>query len=93
MINEFWALISLLALLIISLALYLLTKYKNEKNQVMDLEKSIAMNEIATKLDLGRAYVDMGDPEGAYEILEEVLHQGTESQRQLAKKLLATLDN
>lgn len=93
LINEFWALISLLALLIISLALYLLTKYKNEKNQVMDLEKSIAMNEIATKLDLGRAYVDMGDPEGAYEILEEVLHQGTESQRQLAKKLLATLDN
>ena len=31
LINEFWAIISLLALLIISIALYLLTKYKNDK--------------------------------------------------------------
>ena len=92
-INEFWALMSLIALLLISLCLYFLNKYKTEKNQVMDLEKSIAMNEISTKLDLGRAYVDMGDPEGAYEILEEVLHQGDKSQRRLAKKLLDALDD
>ena len=92
-INEFWALMSLIALLLISFCLYFLNKYKTEKNQVMDLEKSIAMNEISTKLDLGRAYVDMGDPEGAYEILEEVLHQGDKSQRRLAKKLLDALDD
>ena len=84
---------SLIALLLISFCLYFLNKYKTEKNQVMDLEKSIAMNEISTKLDLGRAYVDMGDPEGAYEILEEVLHQGDKSQRRLAKKLLDALDD
>ena len=92
-INEFWALMSLITLLLISFCLYFLNKYKTEKNQVMDLEKSIAMNEISTKLDLGRAYVDMGDPEGAYEILEEVLHQGDKSQRRLAKKLLDALDD
>jgi pilus assembly protein FimV len=58
----------------------------------INLEKSIAMNEVATKLDLARAYVDMGDPDGAFEILEEVLVNGDQSQRQLAKKLLKSLD-
>jgi pilus assembly protein FimV len=50
------------------------------------------MNEIATKLDLARAYVDMGEPDGAYEILEEVLEHGDKSQKQLAKKLIKTLN-
>ena len=50
------------------------------------------MNEVATKLDLARAYVDMSDPEGAYEILEEVLNHGDKSQKLAAKKLLDALD-
>lgn len=48
-------------------------------------------DEAATKLDLARAYIDMGDADGAREILEEVLNEGTEVQRVEAKDLLGRL--
>ncbi len=35
------------------------------------------MSEVGTKLDLARAYMDMGDPEGARNILEEVVTEGS----------------
>src|SRR5690606_5439872 len=38
-------------------------------------------NETATKLDLARAYIDMGDSEGARDILDEVLGEGDDSQK------------
>lgn len=47
--------------------------------------------EASTKLDLARAYVEMGDKEGAREILEEVIQEGGPDQQTDAKKLLATL--
>ncbi|HKL63192.1 MAG TPA: FimV/HubP family polar landmark protein, partial [Woeseiaceae bacterium] len=47
--------------------------------------------EVGTKLDLARAYVDMGDPEGARSILNEVLEEGDEGQRQEANRLLDAL--
>lgn len=56
-----------------------------------DLRDARTMTEVGTKLDLARAYVDMGDPGGARNILEEVLEEGDESQRQQAKQLLDTL--
>ena len=37
-------------------------------------------DEVATKLDLARAYMDMGDEEGARVILEDVLTSGNEAQ-------------
>jgi len=77
---------------LISVLLLIWNKYNKERKMAINLEKSIAMNEVATKLDLARAYVDMGDPDGAFEILEEVLVNGDQSQRQLAKKLLKSLD-
>ena len=46
------------------------------------------MTEVGTKLDLARAYVDMGDPDGARSILTEVLDEGDDSQRQEARQLL-----
>jgi len=49
------------------------------------------MTEVGTKLDLARAYVDMGDPGGARSILEEVLDEGDEGQRQQAQQLLEGL--
>lgn len=49
-------------------------------------------NENATKLDLARAYIDMGDAEGARDILNEVLSEGSEEQQGEAKELLARLD-
>ena len=91
-IDTFWALLSLSVALIVIIVWGILSRYKSEKSSVIELEQSIAMNEIATKLDLARAYVDMGEPDGAYEILEEVLEYGDKSQKQLAKKLIKTMN-
>ena len=44
--------------------------------------------ETNTKLDLARAYLEMGDHEGAREILQEVLSDGDSRQRGEAQKLL-----
>lgn len=44
-------------------------------------------DEVGTKLDLAKAYIDMGDPEGARSILDEVLEEGNEAQIQEAQEL------
>jgi pilus assembly protein FimV len=49
------------------------------------------MTEVGTKLDLARAYIDMGDPEGARSILEEVLDEGDSNQRREAQGLIDAL--
>ncbi len=49
-------------------------------------------DEVATKLDLARAYIDMGDSEGARDILDEVVQEGTEQQQQEANELLGRID-
>ena len=49
------------------------------------------MSEVGTKLDLARAYIDMGDPEGARSILDEVLKEGSATQKREAERLLASL--
>ena len=56
-----------------------------------DLHDARTMTEVGTKLDLARAYVDMGDPSGARSILEEVLDEGDDSQKQQAQQLLDSL--
>lgn len=45
----------------------------------------------ATKLELARAYLDMGDAEGARGMLEEVLTEGNSTQREEARALIATI--
>jgi len=47
--------------------------------------------EAATKLDLAKAYMEMGDREGAREILQEVLSEGSDQQQDEAKSMLAEL--
>ena len=47
--------------------------------------------EVATKLDLAKAYQEMGDASGAREILEEVLREGDAEQREVAQSLLDQL--
>ncbi|MEI7843405.1 MAG: FimV/HubP family polar landmark protein [Gallionellaceae bacterium] len=47
--------------------------------------------EVATKLDLAKAYQEMGDQDGAREILEEVVRDGDEQQRETAESLLKQL--
>lgn len=52
---------------------------------------SAQWDETATKLDLAKAYIDMGDAEGARSILDEVMSEGNTSQKQQAKELAAQL--
>ena len=54
----------------------------------LDLDST---DEITTKLDLARAYIDMGDNEGAKSILEEVVGEGSEPQQKEAQELLGSL--
>jgi pilus assembly protein FimV len=49
-------------------------------------------DEVATKLDLARAYIDMGDSEGAKDILGEVQLEGDDTQKSEAKELLGRID-
>lgn len=48
-------------------------------------------DEVATKLDLAQAYIDMGDNDGARDILGEVLSEGNEGQKSEAQEMLARL--
>jgi pilus assembly protein FimV len=47
--------------------------------------------EVATKLDLAKAYEEMGDKDGARELLNEVMKDGDTSQKGQAQQLLAKL--
>jgi pilus assembly protein FimV len=65
-------------------------KLKADELSQPELEP-VTMSEVGTKLDLARAYMDMGDPEGARSILEEVVQEGSASQKQEAQRLIETL--
>ncbi len=62
-----------------------------QKLQALDLPEGEQLDEVGTKLDLARAFVDMGDPDGARNILHEVLDEGNDSQKQEAQSLLDNL--
>ncbi|NJM32842.1 MAG: hypothetical protein HC848_08325 [Limnobacter sp.] len=47
--------------------------------------------EVATKLDLAGAYVEIGDAEGAKELLDEIVKKGDSEQVRKAKELLGNL--
>jgi pilus assembly protein FimV len=65
-------------------------KLSSEDLALPDLEP-VTMSEVGTKLDLARAYMDMGDPEGARNILEEVMAEGSVAQKQEAQRLIESL--
>lgn len=52
---------------------------------------SATLSEVGTKLDLARAYIDMGDPDGARSIINEVLMEGSAAQKQEGQRLLSTI--
>ncbi|HET9819709.1 MAG TPA: FimV/HubP family polar landmark protein [Rhodanobacteraceae bacterium] len=56
---------------------------------VDDAEPDFSDDPVDTKLDLARAYMDMGDPVGARAMLDEVLEEGSQTQKDEAKRLLA----
>ncbi|WP_374264884.1 FimV/HubP family polar landmark protein [Zoogloea sp.] len=47
--------------------------------------------EVATKLELARAYEEMGDKDGARELVEEVLREGSGRQQEEARTILSRL--
>jgi pilus assembly protein FimV len=49
-------------------------------------------SQMATKLDLARGYIDLGVKDGARELLEEVMRDGTREQRQSAVDLMKQID-
>ncbi|ANG63268.1 hypothetical protein A8C75_12830 [Marinobacterium aestuarii] len=48
-------------------------------------------DEVETKLDLARAYIDMEDRDGAKDILSEILSDGSDVQQQEARKLMESI--
>ena len=56
-----------------------------------DFDFLAGTDEAATKLDLARAYVEMGDSDGARDILEEVALEGSDEQKAEAQELLKNL--
>jgi pilus assembly protein FimV len=51
-------------------------------------EEQSSEDEIATKLDLAKAYVELGDSDSAKTILDEVMAEGNDEQRKQAEDLL-----
>lgn len=56
-------------------------------DDMTDIGDDARIDETATKLDLAKAYIDMGDADGARSILDEVLAEGTDVQRKQAAEL------
>ncbi|HEY4291994.1 FimV/HubP family polar landmark protein [Luteibacter sp.] len=50
--------------------------------------ESFSDDPVDTKLDLARAYLDMGDAEGARLMLDEVMSEGTQMQKDTARRIL-----
>lgn len=68
------------------------TRSRSQSDPLPDCELEAATaNEIHTKLDLARQFLDMGDPESARHMLDEVLAEGDPAQRQEAKRLIDSL--
>ncbi len=62
-----------------------------EPVDTQSVEKSAQWHETATKIDLARAYQEMGDNDGAKEILQEVLKDGDAEQQESARAILESL--
>ena len=64
---------------------------KINKDVVHAKDEGTPWNEIAVKINLAKAYLEMDDREGAKEILEEVMHEGDEEQQVVARSMLENL--
>ena len=61
----------------------------DDENETDD--ELVSGDEVGTKLDLAKAYIDMGDPEGARSILSEVMEEGSDSQKEEAQELIGQI--
>ena len=62
-----------------------------ELDEAFDFGDASDADEITTKLELARAYIDMSDEDGAREILEEVVRDGDQGQQKEAGDLLSQI--
>ena len=60
----------------------------DSEDDVVQGDELVDMDELETKIDLARAYVDMGDNDAAKTIAEEVLKKGNDAQKLEAQKIL-----
>lgn len=65
--------------------------HRAESNESPPAQTDEENPDVATKLELAQAYEEMGDKEGARELLQEVLHEGGSRQQQAARDRLAAL--
>jgi len=61
------------------------------KETTLDDDFFAGEDAIGTKLDLAKAYMDMGDPDGARSMLEEVVAEGNDAQKAEAHRLISEL--
>ncbi|MDA1343727.1 MAG: hypothetical protein O2966_07715, partial [Proteobacteria bacterium] len=64
---------------------------QTSKDQGFMVSDLTDMDELETKLDLAKAYIDMGDADAAKEIIEQVLEQGSPEQKKTAQELMDDL--
>jgi len=64
----------------------------SDVDDIEDLMLPQDVDEVSTKLDLARAFIDMGDAEGARSSLEEVLEEGDDEQKAEARELLERMN-
>jgi pilus assembly protein FimV len=57
------------------------------------LEETSNTEVYTTRLKLAEAYLEMGDEQGARDMLEEVAAEGEEAQRALAKSIIQRIDD
>ena len=60
----------------------------SDEDTVIDIDKDAGQN---ANLDLARAYIEMEDVEAAKELLDEVIKEGSEEQKQEAESILAKI--
>jgi pilus assembly protein FimV len=60
----------------------------SDEDTVIDIDKDAGQN---ANLDLARAYIEMDDVDAAKELLEEVMKEGSEEQKQEAASILANI--
>ena len=74
-----------------SLSKSVVTSLTDSRSVPDDMGDSAPDEEVDTKLELARAYEEMGDAEGARELLDEVARDGNEAQKAQAKSILERL--
>lgn len=67
------------------------TPYSASMDDDLDLSSLDDIDEVSTKLDLAKAYLDMGDADGTRSILDEVMTEGNDDQKKEADELLRQL--